>query len=234
MRTYSEIVEFDAGSAASRRLLGDIYLAHGWYAQAYRQYQTLTDAEPVDPAGWLRLAAAAAGDGRVDEALRIERQVARAEGRPGPADPRRWARLASAARIARMMKEGAPEGAKVDDDKWRRSLERQLKQLGLFKSSGRLVVLTWEDLELDLAVSTERKGAPVTVGERTEAAAVGLSATLAATADLDDVDLFARLKSPPPGRPVTLVRHDITWDGTSFTVDVKPTTLDAGRARAAL
>jgi len=39
MRTYSELVEFDEANPVSRRLLGDIYLRHGWYGEAYRQYK---------------------------------------------------------------------------------------------------------------------------------------------------------------------------------------------------
>ena len=39
-------------------------------AEAYRQYKTLTDLSPKDPLAWLRLANAAAGAGRIDEALR--------------------------------------------------------------------------------------------------------------------------------------------------------------------
>ena len=83
VRTYSEIVEFDPESSASRRLLGDIYLGHGWYEPAYRQYRTITDAAPQDALGWLRLAAAAAGTGRVDEAL-----ARRAQGRERAGQPR--------------------------------------------------------------------------------------------------------------------------------------------------
>ncbi|MGZ3477215.1 MAG: VIT domain-containing protein, partial [Polyangiales bacterium] len=75
LRTYSEVVEFDGDNPASRRVLGDVYLRQGWYAAAYRQYKTLTDLDPKDATGWLRLARAAAGAGRVDEALRIEREV---------------------------------------------------------------------------------------------------------------------------------------------------------------
>jgi hypothetical protein len=102
-RTYSEIVEFDPGNLASRRLLGDIYLGRGWYDAAYRQYRTLTELEPTDFSAWLRLASSAAGSGRLDEALRLERKVAEAEGIPCPNDPRRWSRLSSAAKLARMI-----------------------------------------------------------------------------------------------------------------------------------
>jgi tetratricopeptide (TPR) repeat protein len=81
IRTYSEIVEFDASSAGSRMLLGDIYLSRGWFDPAYRQYRQLADANG-DAMAWLRLAHAASGAGRVDEALRIDRHpTIRAAGR---------------------------------------------------------------------------------------------------------------------------------------------------------
>ncbi|MCA9706388.1 MAG: hypothetical protein KDK70_11110, partial [Myxococcales bacterium] len=72
-RLFSEIVEFDPGSPTSRRLLGDIFLRHGWYDGAYRQYEDLIELDPEDPSAIIRLARAAAGTGRVDEALRALR-----------------------------------------------------------------------------------------------------------------------------------------------------------------
>ena len=77
IRTYSEIVEFDPRNQAARQLLGDVYLAHGWYDLAYAQYQTLADLAPDNLIAQLRLALAAVGAGRTDEALRLERKVAR-------------------------------------------------------------------------------------------------------------------------------------------------------------
>ena len=65
-------------------------MGHAWHDAAYRQYKTLTEQQPTDFSAWLRLASAAAGCGRLDEALRLERKVAEAEGTPGPDDPRRW------------------------------------------------------------------------------------------------------------------------------------------------
>ncbi|HEU4535818.1 MAG TPA: tetratricopeptide repeat protein, partial [Polyangiaceae bacterium] len=103
LRTYSEIVEFDGTSPASRRVLGDVFLRQGWYPAAYRQYKTLTDLDGKNPLAWLRLANAAAGAGRVDEALRVEREVAAGEGTPGPNDPRAFARLLSAARLGALL-----------------------------------------------------------------------------------------------------------------------------------
>ncbi|HUT78422.1 MAG TPA: hypothetical protein VM285_12080, partial [Polyangia bacterium] len=102
-RSCSELVEFNPDDPGARTLLGDLFLRRGWYDAAYRQYRTLAEAADAAPEALLRLAAAAAGMGKVDEALRIERKVAAGDGNPGPSDPRRWARLMSAVRLARMI-----------------------------------------------------------------------------------------------------------------------------------
>ena len=75
-RVFSEIVEFAPEDALARRRLGDLYRAHGWFEDAYRQYQTLAAITPDDPSVALLLAQAAAGAGRVDEALRLEQGLA--------------------------------------------------------------------------------------------------------------------------------------------------------------
>src|SRR5690606_2558783 len=102
-RIFSEIVEFDANNPRSRALLGDIFLRHGWFERAYRQYEDLVAIQPEDQAAAIRLARAAAGTGRVDEGLRLLRQVAAGEGRPGADDPRRFARLHAAVLLARLL-----------------------------------------------------------------------------------------------------------------------------------
>jgi len=231
IRTYSEIVEFDPKSIASRRLLGDIYLSRGWYDPAYRQYLTIAEADASDPLGWLRLASAAAGAGRVDEALRIDRKVATAQGRPGPNDPRRWARLWSAARLAQLLVK-PPEGAPPE------ALERKLKELSLFRGEGTLVLLTWADLTADVVLVTRAQDGEalveVAVGEATDAAVAGLSANLLARADLGKIELWARLRSVPRSEPLTLVRHDIHWDGKKLTAKVSEVQLPAGETAAKL
>jgi tetratricopeptide (TPR) repeat protein len=220
VRTYSEIVEFDPYSTSSRRLLGDIYLGHGWYGPAYRQYSTLTETAPADALGWLRLAAAAAGTGRVDEALRLERKVASAQGNPGPTDPRRWARTMSAARLARLIAK-PPKAAPGQDPKRRlASIKRELKELQLFSGPGTLVVLTWEDLASDLLLVTQLEGEDVALGESTDAAPVGVSAVLLATTEAARASFVARVRSVPRDQSVKLTRHDIAWDGKDFRVDV--------------
>ena len=80
------------------RALGLSALLCAGLAQAQGQVQP--QQQSTDALGWLRLASAAAGDGRIDEALRLERKVASGQGTPGPSDPRLWARLQSALKRA--------------------------------------------------------------------------------------------------------------------------------------
>ncbi len=227
VRTYSEIVEFDPDGIDSRRLLGDIYLGHGWYEPAYRQYRTLTESAKDDALGWLRLAAAAAGTGRVDEALRLERKIAGAQGTPGPSDPRRWARMLSAARLARLI-EKPPAGTNPE------AMKRELKELQIFSGAGSLVLLTWEDLSADLLLVTQLDGKDVGLGEPTDAAKAGLSSVLLTTADATRASFVARLRSPKKDVPVKLERHDAVWNGKEFQISSKLVELPKASSEAAL
>ncbi|MFO0577638.1 MAG: VIT domain-containing protein [Polyangia bacterium] len=74
-RGFSEIVEFAPSDPLARRRLGDLYRAHGWFDEAYRQYQTLQALQPTSPEVLLLMAMAAAGAGHVEEALGLERRV---------------------------------------------------------------------------------------------------------------------------------------------------------------
>lgn len=232
LRTYSEIVEFDPTSADSRRLLGDIFLRHGWYAPAYRQYKSLTEVAPADAAGWLRMAAAAAGSERVDEALRIQRQVAAAEGTPGPDDPRAWARLWSAARLARLLAGGGDQ--KPSEPGLEGSLTRKLKELQVFAGPAALCVLTWEDLQASLALAGLDGDKDAPLADVTDASPVGLTAILLPAGDLERLRWVARWKSDPPGRDVKVAFHTIVWDGKTFVVKVKGETLAAAKKEIAL
>ncbi|WP_437480791.1 VIT domain-containing protein [Sorangium sp. So ce1014] len=225
LRTYSEIVEFDPTSPASRGMLGDVYLRHGWYAAAYRQYTTLTDLAPAEPRGWLRLAAAAAGSGRVDEALRIQRKVAAAEGTPGPDDPRAWARLLSAARIGRLLAgDGAAAPAAGAEAE---SLTRKLKELQLFSGPGALRVVLWEDHAAELALAARDGQVDAALGDGLFAPAVGLAAVQLPASELERLEWRVRFRSDPPGRDVRFMVTTIAWDGTSFRVASAPGSIGA-------
>lgn len=234
VRSYSEIVEFQPDSLATRRLLGDIYLANGWYGQAYRQYQAITEQAPDDAHTWLRLASAAGGEGRVDEALRIERKVASAAGTPGPTDARAWARLMSAARLARLIAAPPTDRGSLDTEQLADGLRRKVKELGLFRAPGTLVLLTWEDLDADIALSTWRAGAPVVVGAPSDAAPVGLGSVLLPRGDLSTVELRAHLRGMPRDRDLALRVHELSWDGSTFEVAVREVTLDASATQVVL
>ena len=230
LRTYSEIVEFDAGSADSRRLLGDVCLRNGWYAPAYRQYKTLTDLSPSDASGWLRLAAAAAGSGRVDEALRLQRQVASAEGTPGPNDPRAWARLWSAARLARLLGEAQKPDAAAQAE----GVARKLKELQVFAGPATFQILTWEDMAASLLLVGLEGEKESPIGEVSDAADVGLTARLVPTAEGDKLRWAVRWRKDPPGRAVRFVLHTLVWDGKGFRVTLRPGELAPAKTEAAL
>lgn len=227
VRTYSEIVEFDPSNLGSRRLLGDIYLARGWYDAAYRQYRTLTELEPTDFSGWLRLASSAAGTGRLDEALRLEKKVAEAEGTPGPNDPRRWSRLTSAARLARLI--NAPPKTEADPAKLTEAMKRKLKELQLFQGPGSLVLLTWEDLGVDLTLSPADVAAGR--GELVDAAGVGLSGAFLPQGASFGLHPVAQVRGGHRSGAVKLIRQDLDWDGKDFKVNVTELELAPGQDR---
>ena len=116
---------------------------------------------------WLRLAAAAGGSGREDEALRIERQVASAEGVPGPNDPRGWARMLSAARLGRLLADKSAPAGQIE------SVSRKLKELGVFSGPAALVILTWEDYKAALSLVGLDGDKEAPAGEPTVALPVG-------------------------------------------------------------
>ena len=231
MRTYSEIVEFDPESITSRRLLGDIYLGHGWYDPAYRQYRTMTEAAPDDALGWLRLAAAAAGAGRVDEALRLERKVASAQGNPGPTDPRRWARLWSAARLAGLIAhppKPAPGQPAVDSARRVASIKRELKELQLFSGPGTLVLLTWQQLDADVLLVERVDGKDVGLGEVDRRRPRGAVVDAAFHRGRGPRRFRGPTEERAGQRPVALRRTDIAWNGKDFTVQIEEKKLPAG------
>lgn len=238
VRTYSEIVEFDPESLPSRQLLGDIYLGHGWYGPAYTQYLTLTEQAPADAISLLRLAAAAAGSGRVDEALRLERRVASAQGTPGPTDPRRWARWMSAARLARLLEEPpkTPAGQPpVDAAKHAEAVQRKLKELQLWNSPGTLALLTWEALDAELQLVTRSADKKeVSLGESSSASAIGLVAALLSPSDVEGTSYGVRLTTPRRDDPVPVTLHLLTWDGQRFSVRLVRGVLAAGDTELSL
>ena len=236
-RVFSEIVEYDPEGVSTRRLLGDIFLRHGWHQEAYHQYQDLV-ALTGQPSDMIRMARAAAGAGRVDEGLRLLRKVAGGEGRPGIDDPRRFARLHAAVLLAEMLAS--------DDSLPKDKLEAELERLQLFDAPTTWTLVTWIDLEHGLTLGTE----PVELGADAEESVVEAAREAARkaalrisdgrnagdtglwaiqTGGLDD--LVVRHRGAVPTRAVSFQRLTIRWDGQHFEVVRELGTIAAKAAR---
>jgi len=224
-RLFSEIVEFDPGNPVSRRLLGDIFLRHGWYDAAYRQYEDLVAMQAEDPTATIRLARAAAGTGRVDEALRTLRKLASGEGRPGADDPRRFARLHAAALLAGLLRDALAGTAEIPEA----GVTRELRRLQLFDGPATWTVLVWEDLEAELVLTHADPENRSHVGDPIAAGHTGLWALQAPPTGLPP--LVVRHAGPVLERSVAFTRITIAFDGTKFTVDHAPGVLPAGKSR---
>ncbi|NOY94470.1 MAG: tetratricopeptide repeat protein [Deltaproteobacteria bacterium] len=148
-RVFSEIVEFAPDDALARRRLGDLYRAHGWFQEAYRQYETLAKIQPDDPSVLLLLAQAAAGAGRLDEALSLEQRVAQTA-EPGAAEGlARTALLWSSVHFA-LLRKAAKEAH--DDDRLR-ALDSRMRRAGVLRESGDLrVSLVWSHPDAGLSL----------------------------------------------------------------------------------
>ncbi len=229
LRTYSEIVEFDGTSPVSRRVLGDIFLRQGWYPAAYRQYRTLTDLDGKNPLAWLRLANAAAGAGRVDEALRIDRDVSTGEGTPGPNDPRMFARLLSGSRLGVLLDKPDP-AANVTTE----AVSRKIKELSLFSGPGTYAILTWEDLDAQLVLGTADEKKEQLIGEATDAGVVGLYAVLGSPESWARVSHAVRYKSEILQRKVPFRLVTLVWSGKEFKVTITKGEMKPGAKQEAL
>jgi len=230
-RTCSELVEFNAVDPAARERLGDLFLRHGWYEDAYRQYKTLVEMRPDDPTALLRMAAAAAGMGRVDEALRIERKVSSGDGEPGPMDPRRWARLHSAGKLAEMILDARKSG----DDEQLTALERSLK-----RTQAPLELLATTSIKKrnkapekkakkpkkgkkgaekkPVAKKPEKTRKNYTVSDRIDSPSTGMAMIDLGKSRPAGVNLHVSLASAPLRRAISFTVMTIAFDGTKFEI----------------
>jgi len=154
-RAFSEIVEFAPFDELARRRLGDLYRAHGWFEDAYRQYRTLAEIRPDDPTVSLLLAQAAAGAGRVDEALRLEQKLAETAEPGSSQGAARTAILWSSVRFAKLRKQ-----ARAQHDNTRLSaLLSRMRRSGVLREAGAMrVSLTWSHPDAQLSLWTAHPG----------------------------------------------------------------------------
>ncbi len=148
-RVFSEIVEFAPLDELARRRLGDLYRAHGWFEDAYRQYQTLASIRPDDPSVLLLLAQAAAGAGRVDEALRLEQRLMETAQPGAEAGIARIAQLWSSVRLAKL-RAAARES---EDEERLEALDQRMRRSGVLAGASELrVTLVWSHPDAQIAL----------------------------------------------------------------------------------
>lgn len=158
-RVFGEIVEFAPEDAFARRRLGDLYRAYGWHEDAYRQYLTLAALTPDDPTVSLLLAQAAAGAGRIDEALRLEQGVIAASDPSGTAGLGRVALLWSSVRYAEL-KQAARE---ANDAEKLAALDQRLRRSGVLReASGLRATLVWSHPDAGVALWASHPRLPMT------------------------------------------------------------------------
>ncbi|MCC7538341.1 MAG: TonB family protein, partial [Deltaproteobacteria bacterium] len=160
-RVFSEIVEFAPLDELARRRLGDLYRAHGWSHDAYRQYRTLATIRPDDPTVSLLLAQAAAGAGRIDEALRLEQTLSETSepGRSGGVA--RTAMLWSSVRFAKL-RAAARSGSSGANDAALRALTARMRRSGVLREATALrAALTWSHPDARLALWASHPSRPL-------------------------------------------------------------------------
>jgi Ca-activated chloride channel family protein len=124
-RVFSEIVEHTPYDPWSRRRLGDLYRAHGWPDDAYREYQTLARLRPGEGEVLLLLSRAAAGAGRTDEALRLEQRLSESTDPGVDEGAATYARLWTMVRLMRLA-DGADEATQT-------AVRRRLREAGVLR-----------------------------------------------------------------------------------------------------
>ena len=159
-RTFGELVEFAPEDPFARRRLGDLLRAHGWYAEALRQYETLAELTPDDASVPLLRAAAAQGMGRTEEAVRWAEKAAAVGSPDEGTELSLAARAFASAFLGWAREEALGSGKKEEADRLRARAARLGATGGATTGSVRFV-LTWSHPELRPALWTNALGAPM-------------------------------------------------------------------------
>ncbi len=158
LRTFGELVEFAPEDPQTRRLLGDLLRAHGWYEEALRQYQTLADLSPDDPQVPLLMALAAQGTGKVEEAVRWAEKAAQS----GSAEAGSSLALAARALTSAFLSWAREDSAKAGKTEEAARIRARAARLSSAESErGVRVVLSWAHPELRPALWTNALGSPL-------------------------------------------------------------------------
>lgn len=154
-RTFGEIVEFAPEDPHARRHLGDLLSAHGWHAEALRQYETLQRLTPDDPTVHLLLARAAQGTGKTERAVRLTERAA-ATGAPDSDQP---VTIAARALASVFLAEARAEAQKAEKKDELLRLRGRAGRLASSREGGGVrVILTWSHPELRPTLWTNALG----------------------------------------------------------------------------
>ena len=160
-RAFGEIVEFAPDDPVARRRLGDLLRAHGWYAEAMRQYETLSHLTPDDAGVLLLIASAAEGLGKLEAAVKWTEKAATSGASGDPRGPASTARAFAATYLAWGRLDAATAG-RADEA---RTLAARLARVTSPERSrlhaGTRVTLTWAHPELHPSLWSDALGAPM-------------------------------------------------------------------------
>ncbi|MFO0758459.1 MAG: VIT domain-containing protein [Byssovorax sp.] len=162
-RAFGEIVEFAPEDPVARRRLGDLLRAHGWFADAARQYETLAHLAPDDAAVYLLMASAAEGLGKLEEAVKWTEKGGAAGSPDAESGPARTARALAATFLA-WGRKAALDGGKAEEAK---ALSARLRRVLASEhgasdmSRGVRVTLMWAHPELHPTLWSNALGAPM-------------------------------------------------------------------------
>ena len=154
-RTFGELVEFAPEDPLSRRRLGDLLRAHGWYQEALRQYETLAALTPDDPSVPLLLAAANQGTGKVEEAVRWAEKAAASGSPDGESQMALAARALASAFLCWARLDSIRDGK---GDEVERLRMRAARLAASEQGQGVRVILSWAHPELRPALWSNALG----------------------------------------------------------------------------
>ncbi|HYP97226.1 MAG TPA: VIT domain-containing protein [Polyangiaceae bacterium] len=154
-RTFGELVEFAPEDPLSRRRLGDLLRAHGWYEEARRQYETLAALTPDDASVPLLLAAANQGTGKVEEAVRWAEKAAATGSPDGESQMALAARALASAFLCWARQDSARDGNTLEVERLR---GRAARLAASEQGQGVRVILSWAHPELRPALWSNALG----------------------------------------------------------------------------
>ena len=166
-RAFGEIVEFAPDDPVARRRLGDLLRAHGWFADASRQYETLARLAPDDTSVSLLIAAAAEGMGKLEEAIKWTEKGGAAGAPDADQSPAVTARAFAATYLAWGRIEAKKTGKKDEEQTLR---ARLLRVISTERAAGKAprgarVSFTWSHPELHPTLWSNALGTPMPAPE---------------------------------------------------------------------